>query len=71
MCFITDINDVIDSQMMQYFVILDGIAVYPFRIMEQRGTDAEHGNIHVHCYDIEVGTHKLRAIDISKHSYMR
>ena len=44
---------VTDSQMMQYFEILDRIAVYPFRIMEQCGTDEEHRNTHVMIFEWE------------------
>ena len=38
---VTEINDVTDSQIMQYFGILDGIALYPSRIMKQWWTDEE------------------------------
>ena len=51
-----------DDGMMQYIGILDDIAIYLFRIMEQHGADEEHRNIHAHCSCVQVGTHKLCAI---------
>ena len=45
---VTEINDVTDSQIMLYFGILDGIAVYMFRTMKQWWEYEEHRNIDVH-----------------------
>ena len=70
MLFITDIFTVTDSQMRQYFGILDCIAVYSFRIMKQRGAHEEQRNIHVDRSDVQVGTHKVRAIYMLQHSSM-
>jgi hypothetical protein len=39
---VTEINAVTDSQIMLYFGILDGIAVYLFRTMKQWWEDEEH-----------------------------
>ena len=59
MRFITDISSVTDSQIMQYFGILNCIAaVYLSWIIKQRGTNEleDHRNMHVNCYDVHVDT---------------
>ena len=67
----TEINFVTESQRMLNIEILNGIAVYPFSIMEQERTDKDHRNIHVHRTDVQVGIHKPPSKYILIHFFMR
>ncbi len=56
---------------MLYVGILNGIAVYPIRTMNQRWEDQSHWNIDVHRWPVQVALDKLRAIYVVRRCFMK
>ena len=55
---------------MLYVRISNGIAVYPFRTMNQRWKDQAHRNIDVHRWPVQLALHKLRAAYIERSCFV-